>query len=131
MGHVDSVRVRAPVKDVRLVLPLGFPIRGTVAGLREDGFRVSAIANGKRVHDVRVGSAGTFLISKSERRTVTLFVHKDGDPRYAVQERVSGGSEVTLALREGRAIEGRIVGRRSTRALASTRRATGSWSAAR
>lgn len=121
-GASVPIEVRVPGEAVELVLPRGYPIRGQVVGLKELGFHAVALVDGKRVAATAVDETGRFVFSQSEQRTVTVFVHMDDDPRYGIVPRARGRTDVTVTLKTGNSIEGRIEGHKietSTRVTAT------------
>ena len=109
-GKSPPIEVRAPKEDVKLVLPKGYPIQGTIEGVRAPGFLVAAIVDGKALVSRRVSADGSFVLPMDTSQAVTLFATKPGDARYLLATDVKGRTTATYTMQEGGAIEGRIVG---------------------
>ncbi|MDJ0972987.1 MAG: carboxypeptidase regulatory-like domain-containing protein [Planctomycetota bacterium] len=109
----EPIEVRAPAADVKIVVPRGNPVRGTLQGDDVAGFDIwfgyRPERGGWSARQARVRSDGSFLISLADDVTGVIYAYKDGDTRYAFVEDVRpAAGPVTVRLQQGKRIAGRV-----------------------
>ena len=110
-----AVEVSAPAADVRVALGRSLSVSGKVLGQKVGGFMVNFLrrmeGGGRSSNGSGTDDGGRFRIVLQSDDEGSLFVSRQGDPRYGWLDRVRpSGSPYAVTLEQGLSIEGRIEG---------------------
>lgn len=115
LGRPDPIEVEAPIEGVRVVCPKGATLSGTLQGKEVGGFRVFWTRHrgeDRRLRveqEVKSNADGAFTLGGLREGETLLYAFRDGDDRYALQERVSlPATKLKVPLQRGLAIKGRV-----------------------
>jgi len=113
-SRAAGIKVEAPSKDVRIVLPRMLKLTGRILGNDTKGFYVAAMpagpdrAKGGNAMGAATAADGTFSIDVPGEGPYRLTAQRSGDDRYGLMEPVRVGAEVSVPLETGATIEGTL-----------------------